>query len=180
MTAADISSIVLTVGFWQLVIDLLSNQMVFKKDSYQRSLRTMERFKGKVDRAENDLKKSEKHRKKFDRAKAEYQGACADVARRHFAPNILGSLFFIILLRILGIENQGKVSKHWVSLCDGSCCFNLLSLTTLDLFSFVGHGTPALCSPQFHFQGVGPWPRLEKCRRVGPERGDIDAPKAGF
>mmetsp|Transcript_8077 Transcript_8077/g.16777 ORF Transcript_8077/g.16777 Transcript_8077/m.16777 type:complete len:211 (+) Transcript_8077:101-733(+) len=109
MTAADISSVVLTVGFWQLVIDLLSNQMVFKKDPYQRSLRTMERFKGKVDRAENDLKKSEKHRKKFDRAKAEYQGACADVARRHFAPNIMGSLFFIILLRILGIENQGKV-----------------------------------------------------------------------
>ncbi len=109
MTAADISSIILTVGFWQLVIDLMSNHFVYNKDPYQRSLRTMERFKGKLDRAEADLKKSEKHRKKFDRAKGEYQGACADVARRHFAPNIMGSLFFIILLRILGIENNGKV-----------------------------------------------------------------------
>ena len=111
MTASDISSIVLTVGFWQLVIDLLSNHLVYNKDPYQRSLRTMERFKGKLDKATADLKKSDKHQKKFDRAKGEYQGACADVARRHFAPNILGSLFFVILLRILGIEHQGKVSN---------------------------------------------------------------------
>ena len=55
-------------------------------------------------------KKSEKHRKKYDRAKSDYQAACADVARRHFPPNMFGSVFFVILLRILGIENSGKVS----------------------------------------------------------------------
>jgi len=109
MTASDISSIVMTIGVWQLIIDLLSNHLVFKKDPYQRSIRTMERFKGKLDKAEVDLKKAEKHRKKFDRAKGDYQGACVDVARRHFAPNLLSSLFFIILLRILGTEHGGKV-----------------------------------------------------------------------
>ena len=70
----------------------------------------MDRFKTKLDKADADLKKSEKHRKKYDRAKADYSTACADVARRHFAPNMLSSIFFIILLRILGTEHKGKVS----------------------------------------------------------------------
>ena len=112
MTASDISSIVMTVGVWQLIIDLLSNHFVYKKDPYERSMRTMERFKGKLDKAAADLKKSDKHQKKYDRAKGDYQGACADVARRHFAPNLLSSLFFIILLRILGTEHGGKVSVY--------------------------------------------------------------------
>ena len=109
MTASDISSIIVTVGVCQLIIDLLANHFVYNKEYYQRSIRTMERFKGKLDKAEADLQKSEKHRKRFDRAKSDYQGACADVARRHFAPNMFGSVFFIILLRILGIEHSGKV-----------------------------------------------------------------------
>mmetsp|Transcript_526 Transcript_526/g.1170 ORF Transcript_526/g.1170 Transcript_526/m.1170 type:complete len:220 (-) Transcript_526:752-1411(-) len=109
MTASEISSIALTVGTCQLLIDLLSNYVVYGSDPYQRSLRTMERFRGKLDRAQSDLKKSEKHRKKFDRAKADYAASCADVARRHFAPNLLSSIFFVILLRILGIEHKGKV-----------------------------------------------------------------------
>jgi hypothetical protein len=110
----------MTIGVWQLIIDLLSNHLVFKKDPYQRSIRTMERFKGKLDKAEVDLKKAEKHRKRFDRAKGDYQGACADVARRHFAPNLLSSLFFIILLRILGTEHGGKVSTIACFLLDFS------------------------------------------------------------
>jgi len=110
MTASDLSSIVMTVGVCQLIIDLLSNYLVYKNDPYKRSIRTMERFKGKFHKAEADLLKAEKHRKKFDRAKGDYQGACADVARRHFVPSMLTSLFFIILLRILGTEHSGKVT----------------------------------------------------------------------
>ena len=110
MTASEISSIVVTVGICQLIIDLLSNYLVYQNDPYQRSVRTMERFKTKVDKADADLKKSEKHRKKYDRAKSDYSTSCADVARRHFAPNMLSSIFFIILLRILGTEHKGKVS----------------------------------------------------------------------
>jgi hypothetical protein len=109
MTTADIWSIVTTVGFCQLIINLLSNHLVYKTDAYQRSIRTMERFKGKLDKAEVELKKAEKYRKKYERAKADYSVGCADVARRHFAPNLLSSLFFIILLRILGTEYNGKV-----------------------------------------------------------------------
>ena len=111
MTASDVYSIAVTVGFCQLIIDLLSNHLVYKSESYQRSVRTVERTKGKLTKAETDLKtKGEKHRKKFDRAQAEHQGACADVARRHFGPGMLSSLFFVILMRILGTEHGGKVS----------------------------------------------------------------------
>eukprot|EP00536_Pseudo-nitzschia_multiseries_P000607 jgi/Psemu1/178979/e_gw1.7.43.1 len=109
MTASEISNIVVTVGVCQLLVDLLSNYLVYNNDPYQRSLRTMERFKTKLDKADADLKKSEKHRKKFERAKADYATSCADVARRHFAPNMCSSVFFIILLRILGTEHKGKV-----------------------------------------------------------------------
>lgn len=110
MTASEIYTIVMTVGVCQVLIDLLSNHLVYNGESYQRSVRTMERTKSKLTKAETDLKtKGEKHRKKFDRAKAEHQGACADVARRHFAPGMLSSLFFVILMRILGTEHGGKV-----------------------------------------------------------------------
>ena len=115
MTASDLYGIVTTVGFCQLVIDLLANNLVYKKDSYQRALRTMERFRGKLDKATADLNsKGEKHRKKFDRAKSDYQASCADVARRHVGPGILSSLFFVILMRILGTEHGGKVSCEYL------------------------------------------------------------------
>ena len=111
MTASDISSIVVTVGFCQFLIDLLSNYLVFNGDPYQRSIRTMERLKGKLDKAEADLKnKGEKHRKKFDRADADYRASRADIARRHFAPALIASMFYLMLMRILGTEHKGKVS----------------------------------------------------------------------
>mmetsp|Transcript_11858 Transcript_11858/g.28097 ORF Transcript_11858/g.28097 Transcript_11858/m.28097 type:complete len:212 (+) Transcript_11858:130-765(+) len=110
MTASDLYSIVVTIGVCQLIIDLLSNKLVYDADPYQRSLRTMERFRIKHEKAAADLKsKGEKHRKKHDRAKAEYQGSCADVARRHVVPGMLSSVFFLILMRILGTEHGGKV-----------------------------------------------------------------------
>ena len=48
-------------------------------------------------------------RKKYDRAEAEYSQACADVARRHYMPQFVTSICFIVLLRILGAEYSGKV-----------------------------------------------------------------------
>ena len=110
MTASEISSIVVTVGICQLIIDLISNYVVYQSDAYQRSIRLVERSKTKLSKAEADLEKSKKHQKKFDRAKADYSTSCADVARRHFIPNALSSVFFVILLRILGTEHKGKVS----------------------------------------------------------------------
>jgi len=111
MTASEISSIVVTVGVCQLIIDLISNYVVYQNGPYKRSIQTMERFKTKLSKAEADLEKSQKkHQKKFDRAQADYSASCAEVARRHFLPNLLSSVFFVILLRILGTEHKGKVS----------------------------------------------------------------------
>ena len=115
MTSSEILNIIATVGVCQLIIDLLSNHFVYKNDPYQRSVRTMQRYKTKLDKAEGDAKKSgskiEKHKKKIDRAQADYSASCADVARRHFLPNMLSSIFFVILLRILGTEHKNKVSR---------------------------------------------------------------------
>jgi hypothetical protein len=89
MTGSEIVNIVVTVGISQLVIDLLSNYFVFKGESYQRVVRSMESAAAKLQRAEIDLKKNEnKHQKRYDRTKAEYQQAAADVAKRHFPPTV--------------------------------------------------------------------------------------------
>ena len=111
MTTSEILNIVVTVGICQLIIDLLANYFVYNNDQYERSVRSMERYKIKLSKASIELTKSEKkYRKKYDRAETDYSASCADVARRHFLPNMLSSIFFVILLRILGTEHKGKVS----------------------------------------------------------------------
>jgi hypothetical protein len=115
MTSSEILNIVITVGFCQLIIDLLANYFVYNNDPYERSVRSMERYKIKLFKVSNELKKSEKkYRKKYDRAETDYSASCADVARRHFPPNMLSSIFFVILLRILGTEHKGKVRFFYV------------------------------------------------------------------
>jgi hypothetical protein len=110
MTGSEILNVVVTVGVSQLVIDLLSNHFVFKGNPYQRALQSLERSKTKLEKAKVDAKKNpNKNAKKLERATTEYQIMCADVARRHFPPSIFSSIFFFILLRILGTEYKGKV-----------------------------------------------------------------------
>lgn len=109
MTGSEILNIVVTVGFSQLVIDLLSSYIVFRGEDYQRLIKNMERSKSKLDRAEADLKRSDKHQKKVERAQAEYSTACADVARKHMLPSLASSVYFFLLLKILGTEYQGRV-----------------------------------------------------------------------
>ncbi len=109
MTGSEILNIVVTVGVSQLIIDLLSTYLVFKRDGYQLALRNMERSKSKLERAEVDLKRSTKHQKKADRAQTEYSSACAEVARRHMLPSLISSVYFFLLLKILGTEYQGRV-----------------------------------------------------------------------
>jgi hypothetical protein len=111
MTCSEISNIIVTIGLSQLILDLLSNYFVYQGDAYIRAIREMERCKSRVDRAEFDTKRSnnKNNAKKLERAKAEHSQACADVARRHMMPSIASSLFFFLLLRILGTEYKGKV-----------------------------------------------------------------------
>lgn len=111
MTCSEISNIIVTVGVSQLILDLLSNYLVYKGKAYRYAVQEMERSKSKLERAEYDMKRSnnKNNPKKLERAKAEHSQACADVARRHMMPSVASSVFFVLLLRILGTEYQGKV-----------------------------------------------------------------------
>ena len=83
---------------------------MFNKEPYQRAVSAMERAKWKLDKAAADLaKNSDKHAKRHQRALDDYSEACSEVARRHAGPGILTSVFFLILLRILGTEYVGRV-----------------------------------------------------------------------
>lgn len=54
-------------------------------------------------------KNPKKNEKRHQRAKDDYENARAFVVSKHTFPSALSSLFFVILLRILGAENKGKV-----------------------------------------------------------------------
>mmetsp|Transcript_1512 Transcript_1512/g.2054 ORF Transcript_1512/g.2054 Transcript_1512/m.2054 type:complete len:213 (-) Transcript_1512:433-1071(-) len=113
MPAAELNNIILTVGIVQLSCDLLANRYVFVQDSYQRSLGALSRAKFKFqklkDQDDEGKLTGEKQQKKLQRAKDELSEISANVAKRHTTPNVLTSLAFIILYRILAIEYSGKV-----------------------------------------------------------------------
>lgn len=109
MTAPEILSIVTTLGISQLAFDLLAKWLVYNKEPYQRACGALERAKWKLSKAEADAKKNEKHAKRLQRAKDEWGEACANVAQRHTAPGMLTSVFFVLLLKILGTEHKGNV-----------------------------------------------------------------------
>ena len=97
-----------------ICLDLFTNWFVYKRDDYKRSCNAMERAEWKKKKAESDNKKkgignTKNHLKRLQRTKDEYAEACGDVARRHTAPTVWTSLFFVLLLRILGTEHGGKV-----------------------------------------------------------------------
>jgi hypothetical protein len=110
MTASEILNIVVTVAISQLVIDLLANHFIFKGKNYIRSVELLERARWNLEKAEADAAKNpSKHAKRLLRAKDEFSGACANVASRHNGPGMFGSIYFLILLRILGAEYKGKL-----------------------------------------------------------------------
>jgi hypothetical protein len=109
MTASEILNIVVTVGLSQLGCDLLAKWLVYNKEPYQRACGSLQRAKWKLDKAEVDAKKNDKHAKRLQRSKDDYGEFCSDVARRHTGPGMISSIFFVILLRILGAEHKGNV-----------------------------------------------------------------------
>jgi cytochrome c-type biogenesis protein CcmH/NrfG len=116
MTASDILQIAVTVGVCQLICNLLANYTVYKKEPYQRALSALERFRWKRDKAKTDFEKQpKKHEKKYKLAQDDYKEAVSEVARRHTGPTMFIALFFMLLLRILGTEHQGKVRDCVVS-----------------------------------------------------------------
>jgi hypothetical protein len=109
MTASEILHIVVTVGISQLCCELLAKYFVYSGDAYERRVAALERAKWKLDKATEDAAKSSKHEKRLQRAKDEYGEQCALVSRKHTAPGFLSSIFFVMLLRILGTEHKGHV-----------------------------------------------------------------------
>lgn len=109
MTASEILNIVTTVAISQLLIDLLANHFVYKGENYKRSLDSLERARWKLEKAEKDAAKNAKHAKRLQMAKDDFSAACSNVSSRHNGPGMLGAIYFLILLRILGTEHKGKV-----------------------------------------------------------------------
>lgn len=137
MTAADISNIIITVAVTQLLCDLIANWTIFRKDRYQRTVSALERAQSKLERekiaigkeaatAEEPATKAtnthqtstakkagsgkaEKLAKRLKRVEDEHSEALASVSRHHILPNMLTSLMFVVLLRILGAEHKGNV-----------------------------------------------------------------------
>jgi hypothetical protein len=109
MTASEILNIVATIGLSQLACDLLAKWLVYNKEPYQRACGALERARWKLNKAEADFKKNAKHAKRLQRAKEDWGEGTSDVARRHTGPGMISSVFFVILLRILGAEHKGNV-----------------------------------------------------------------------
>eukprot|EP00980_Cylindrotheca_fusiformis_P007945 scaffold1697_cov120-Cylindrotheca_fusiformis.AAC.27 len=110
MTASEVLSIATTVGVCQICLDLVTNYLVYKKEPYQRACNALERARWKLNKAEADLAKNpKKNEKRHQRAKDDFGEAAAFVASKRSAPTVLSSIFFIVLLRILGAENKGNV-----------------------------------------------------------------------
>mmetsp|Transcript_14642 Transcript_14642/g.40415 ORF Transcript_14642/g.40415 Transcript_14642/m.40415 type:complete len:216 (-) Transcript_14642:1251-1898(-) len=110
MTGSEIINIAMTVGVVQAICDIIATYSVYNGDSYKTVVSRMERARWTLHRAEADLKKNAtKHAKRHERAKRDFEELCSLVAQRHMIPNIFISIFFLMLLRILGAEHKGNV-----------------------------------------------------------------------
>jgi len=118
MPASEILRIITTVATVQLVCDLISYWRVFSREPYQRSVEKLERLKFKWDQIQTKeagtvMKKSgrkqEQNNKKVQRAEGDYKNALANVTRRHMVPNILTSVVFLIMMKVLGAELKGHI-----------------------------------------------------------------------
>ena len=123
MTAADIVRIMSTVAITQAICDIIANRLVYSKEKYKSSLAQLTRAQQKLEKilassnnnnSTNGSQKLgpkglEKQAKRIQRAKDDVGEACANVAKRHTGPNVLTSLAFFILYRVMNLEYQNKI-----------------------------------------------------------------------
>ena len=121
MTTADLVRIMSTVAIAQAICDLVAQRLVYSKDTYRSSLSQLSRAKQKLEKtissssnkAANGQKLGpkglEKQAKRIQRAQDDVGEASANVAKRHTGPNVLTSLAFFILYRVLNLEYQNKI-----------------------------------------------------------------------
>jgi hypothetical protein len=136
-TAADeIVRIAVTVGVVQILCDGIAYWRVYSQIPYQRALERLSRshFKWTQVRAKQQasaatttassttatttVKPTNDKRKKhvtqatttpLQRAMDDHAEALGNVAQRHTSPNLMTSLVFVVLMRILGTEYQGRI-----------------------------------------------------------------------
>lgn len=126
MTAPEILRIVFTVFVVQLICDLLAHWRIYSKEPYQRSLEKLSRSKFKLAQmktkegnmnaapvttaaASKKNSKQDRNAKMVQRAVDDHADALANVAGRHTSPNIMTSIVFLVLMRVLGADFKGKV-----------------------------------------------------------------------
>ena len=108
MTCSDLSTIVITVAVTQLICDLLARRFVFQKEPYERALARL----GRMQFQQTKFQANNKHdttSKKAQRIQSDLDEARAHVAKQHTVPQILTSVVFIVLYRILTTEHAGHV-----------------------------------------------------------------------
>lgn len=133
MTASDIGKILFAVAATELLTCVVARQVIFKSESYTRTVGTFERAKARRDKTvasmaakraareeqaaknppgkkqQSSQKSTEKDAKKLQRENEELSALAAEVARRHTMGAFYSSIAFLILYRILAAEYSGKL-----------------------------------------------------------------------
>lgn len=128
MTASDLYHVIATVATIQVLCDLVAHWTVFGNERYVRAVEAWDRAKWKKDKEKKELEqiqkteptssntsstkkagKTERQAKKVQRADDDLSAAGANIAKRHTLPNVLTSILFFIVLRVLGTEYTGKI-----------------------------------------------------------------------
>jgi Integral membrane protein EMC3/TMCO1-like len=115
MTCTDISSIFVTVAVTQLLCDLVAHRFVYSSEAYERAMGRLSRIQYQHDKlsaragGNSNSSSNSGSDKKWTRAVADLKEARSDVTKMHFVPQVLSSLVFVVLYKILAAEHVGHV-----------------------------------------------------------------------
>lgn len=130
MTASEILSICVTVLVVQAFCDLVAYWRIYSKEPYTRAMEKRERALSRKERAlkeAEDAKESSENAassaksgkkptgkaaraaKALERAEQDLVDATSNVAYFSMSPSFLTALTFLIVMRVMGAENQGKI-----------------------------------------------------------------------
>jgi hypothetical protein len=126
MTASAISHLAVTVAVVQGLCDAVAHWRVFRQEPYQRCLENVARAETRQVKAAADAAaaaakeravggskkaggKAARLAKQLERCDQDLADATATVAHKHMSPNMMTSLVFVVLLKVLGAEHKGQV-----------------------------------------------------------------------
>eukprot|EP00977_Amphora_coffeiformis_P005317 scaffold1139_cov174-Amphora_coffeaeformis.AAC.2 len=132
MTASDILNLCVTVAVVQAGCDLVAYWRVYRTEAYERALEKQSRAAFRKDKAQKELEQAKQKEdtsgattakdgnkkpsskamrlaKTAERAEQDMNDASANVARFGILPGFMTSMVFVVLMRVLGTEHQGKI-----------------------------------------------------------------------